>query len=58
MKLEGTTRDCLVQCCAQTRAKYKLPRPVASQVFSISKDGDSEAFLGNLIKCLTILTLK
>lgn len=44
---------------AQRRVSYSwLLRTMSSQVFSVSKDGDSITSPGSLLQCLTMLTLK
>lgn len=60
--LEGPFGDCLVHSPAQTRAnfevRYTLSRAFSSQALSISKDEDGTAPLNNLLRHLTILTVK
>jgi len=56
---EGTSGEHLVQRSAQSRvSQNRLLRAASSQVFSISKDGESATSLGNPFQCLTTLIVK
>lgn len=59
VRLEGTSEDGLVQPLYSKQVVYsKLPMMVSSQVLTVSKDGDSTTFLGNLFQYSIILPVK
>lgn len=58
LRLAGTSWDHFVQP-AQSWVTYSgLPMTVSGWVLSVSKGGDTTSFLGNLVQCLTTLTVK
>ena len=61
LELKGTIEGHLVQLPAENRDTYSsimLLRALPSLTLNISRDGASTNFLGNLLQCLTTLTVK
>ena len=52
LRLEGTSRDCLVQHPCSKRGQLERVAQGHVQVLNICKDGDTTASLGNVFQCL------
>jgi len=60
-ELEGTSKDHLIQlpCSEQRHHRWiRLPRAWSSLTFKVCRDGAFTTSLGNLIQCLTTLTVE
>jgi len=57
-RLESTSGDCLVQLPCSKQGQLDQVVPMSSCALKISKAEGSTTYLGNLLQCLTTLTVK